>query len=100
MDGDTAVMRRRADQLREQGTDIRAAADRLVARSEAPNRLTVVFDRDPSGDPDQATDPYVLGARAADAAAPPVSLPSSTRSPPWATSRRSRPDSRRLPSPA
>jgi hypothetical protein len=35
MYGDTAVMRRRADQLREQGADIRAAADRLVARSEA-----------------------------------------------------------------
>jgi hypothetical protein len=35
MYGDTAVMRRRAGQLREQGADIRAAADRLVARSEA-----------------------------------------------------------------
>src|SRR4051794_33266674 len=35
MYGDTVVMRRRAGQLREQGTDIRAAADRLVARSEA-----------------------------------------------------------------
>ena len=35
MYGDTAVMRRRASQLREQGADIRAAADRLVARSEA-----------------------------------------------------------------
>jgi hypothetical protein len=35
MYGDTVVMRRRAGQLREQGVDIRAAADRLVARSEA-----------------------------------------------------------------
>ncbi len=35
MYGDTRVMRRRAGQLREQGSDIRAAADRLVARSEA-----------------------------------------------------------------
>ena len=35
MYGDTAVMRRRVSQLREQGADIRAAADRLVARSEA-----------------------------------------------------------------
>jgi uncharacterized protein YukE len=35
MYGDTVVMRRRAGQLREQGADIRAAADRLVARSEA-----------------------------------------------------------------
>jgi hypothetical protein len=35
MYGDTRVMRRRAGQLREQGADIRAAADRLVARSEA-----------------------------------------------------------------
>jgi chromosome segregation ATPase len=35
MYGDTSVMRRRASQLREQGDDIRAAADRLVARIEA-----------------------------------------------------------------
>ena len=35
MYGDTSVMRRRASQLRKQGADIRAAADRLVARSEA-----------------------------------------------------------------
>lgn len=35
MYGDTVVMRRRAGQLREQGADIQAAADRLVARSEA-----------------------------------------------------------------
>ena len=35
MYGDTVVIRRRAGQLREQGADIRAAADRLVARSEA-----------------------------------------------------------------
>jgi RNA polymerase-binding transcription factor DksA len=35
MYGDTSVMRRRASQLREQGADIRAAADQLVARSEA-----------------------------------------------------------------
>jgi chromosome segregation ATPase len=35
MYGDTLVMRRRAGQLREQGADIRAAADQLVARSEA-----------------------------------------------------------------
>src|SRR3954466_1505266 len=35
MYGDTVVMRKRAGQLREQGADIRAAADRLVARSEA-----------------------------------------------------------------
>lgn len=35
MYGDTTVMRRRAGQLREQGADIRATADRLVARSEA-----------------------------------------------------------------
>src|SRR3954471_1469937 len=35
MYGDTAVMRKRAAQLREQGADIRAAAERLVARSEA-----------------------------------------------------------------
>ena len=34
MYGDTAVMRKRAGQLREQGADIRAAAERLVARSE------------------------------------------------------------------
>jgi chromosome segregation ATPase len=35
MYGDTGVMRRRAGQLREQGEDIRAAADRLVVRSES-----------------------------------------------------------------
>ncbi len=35
MYGDTVVMRKRVGQLREQGADIRAAADRLVARSEA-----------------------------------------------------------------
>jgi hypothetical protein len=35
MYGDTVVMRRRAGQLREQGADIRAAAERLVSRSEA-----------------------------------------------------------------
>ncbi|WP_151083740.1 putative T7SS-secreted protein [Nocardioides cynanchi] len=35
MYGDTLVIRQRAGQLREQGADIRAAADRLVARSEA-----------------------------------------------------------------
>lgn len=35
MYGDTLVMRKRAGQLREQGAEIRAAADRLVARSEA-----------------------------------------------------------------
>lgn len=35
MYGDTAVLRRRAAQLREQGGDIRALADQLVARSEA-----------------------------------------------------------------
>jgi hypothetical protein len=35
MYGDSVVMRKRAGQLREQGADIRAAAERLVARSEA-----------------------------------------------------------------
>jgi hypothetical protein len=35
MYGDTAAMRRRAGQLREQGTDVRALADRLVAQVEA-----------------------------------------------------------------
>ncbi len=35
MYGDTLVMRKRAGQLREQGADLRATADRLVARSEA-----------------------------------------------------------------
>ena len=35
MYGDTVVMRKRAGQLREQGADIRAAAERLVARSES-----------------------------------------------------------------
>lgn len=35
MYGDSVAMRGRAGQLREQGADIRAAADRLVARSEA-----------------------------------------------------------------
>ena len=35
MYGDTEVMRRRVDQLREQGTDIRTLADQLVARTEA-----------------------------------------------------------------
>jgi len=35
MYGDTVVMRKRAGQLRERGADIRAAAERLVARSEA-----------------------------------------------------------------
>ena len=35
MYGDTDVMRRRAAQLREQGVDLRALADRLVARTEA-----------------------------------------------------------------
>lgn len=34
MYGDTDVMRRRAAQLREQGVDIRAMADRLVAQTE------------------------------------------------------------------
>lgn len=35
MYGDTEVMRRRADQLREQGVDVRAMADQLVAQTEA-----------------------------------------------------------------
>jgi hypothetical protein len=35
MYGDTLVIRKRAAQLREQGADIRATAERLVARSEA-----------------------------------------------------------------
>jgi uncharacterized coiled-coil DUF342 family protein len=35
MYGDTEVMRRRADALREQASDIRAAADRLVAQADA-----------------------------------------------------------------
>lgn len=35
MYGDTTVMRRRATQLREQGTDVRALADGLVAQLEA-----------------------------------------------------------------
>jgi chromosome segregation ATPase len=35
MYGDTLVMRKRAGQLREQSAEIRAAADQLVARSEA-----------------------------------------------------------------
>jgi hypothetical protein len=35
MYGDTGVMRRRAAQLREQGTDLRAMADHLVSRTEA-----------------------------------------------------------------
>lgn len=35
MYGDSGAMRRRAAQLREQGEDIRLAADRLVARTEA-----------------------------------------------------------------
>jgi hypothetical protein len=34
MYGDTAAMRKRATQLREQGTDVRAMADRLVAQLE------------------------------------------------------------------
>lgn len=34
MYGDTAVIRRRVDQLREHGTDVRALADHLVARAE------------------------------------------------------------------
>lgn len=34
MYGDTDVMRRRADQLREQGADLRRLADQLVARTE------------------------------------------------------------------
>jgi len=34
MYGDTAAMRKRAAQLREQGTDVRAMADRLVAQLE------------------------------------------------------------------
>lgn len=35
MYGDTEVMRRRADALRDQASDIRAAADRLVAQADA-----------------------------------------------------------------
>ncbi|HYG95063.1 MAG TPA: hypothetical protein VD859_15910 [Nocardioides sp.] len=35
MYGDTEVIRRRIDQLREQGVEIRALADQLVARTEA-----------------------------------------------------------------
>ena len=35
MYGDTGVMRRRATQLREQGTDVRLQADQLVARMDA-----------------------------------------------------------------
>ena len=35
MYGDSDVMRRRAAQLREQGVDLRALADQLVARTEA-----------------------------------------------------------------
>jgi hypothetical protein len=36
MYGDPDVMRRRATQLREQGAELRALADQLVARSQAP----------------------------------------------------------------
>lgn len=35
MYGDATVMRRRLDQLREQGTDLRALADSLVGRADA-----------------------------------------------------------------
>lgn len=35
MYGDTELMRRRAAELREQGVDLRAMADRLVARTES-----------------------------------------------------------------
>ncbi|WP_243058638.1 hypothetical protein [Nocardioides sp. SR21] len=35
MYGDTDVMRRHADRLREQGVDLRALADRLVAQTES-----------------------------------------------------------------
>lgn len=35
MYGDTEVMRRHADKLREQGVDLRALADRLVAQTES-----------------------------------------------------------------
>lgn len=35
MYGDTEVMRRRAGQLRDQGTDVRALADQLVAQTDA-----------------------------------------------------------------
>lgn len=37
MYGDTAAMRKRAGQLREQGADVRALADRLVAQVDALN---------------------------------------------------------------
>jgi hypothetical protein len=35
MYGDTEIMRRRADQLRQQGVDVRTLADQLVARTES-----------------------------------------------------------------
>lgn len=35
MHGDSGVIRRRADQLREQGVDVRALADRLVGQAES-----------------------------------------------------------------
>ncbi|GEP37562.1 hypothetical protein NPS01_12250 [Nocardioides psychrotolerans] len=35
MDGDTDQLRRRVDQLREQGVDVRTLADQLVARTES-----------------------------------------------------------------
>ena len=43
-----------------------------LMNAEATNRLTVVFDRDQVGDGGPTTDPYVLGARAADAATHPA----------------------------
>jgi hypothetical protein len=43
-----------------------------LMNAEATNRLTVVFDRDQVGDGGPSTDPYVLGARAADAATHPA----------------------------
>jgi hypothetical protein len=43
-----------------------------LLNAEATNRLTVVFDRDEVGDAGPSTDPYVLGARAADAATHPA----------------------------
>jgi hypothetical protein len=43
-----------------------------LMNAEATNRLTVVFDRGQAGDTGPTTDPYVVGARAADAAAHPA----------------------------
>ena len=69
MYGDTAAMRKRAAQLREQGADVRAMADRLVAQAES---VDVAGRAAESCAPASRTAPRTCGLRRAARRPPPT----------------------------